>query len=107
MFTKSKKYLLFGTTLLKTMKNIKLFVQGELTTLRARRKCQQIENLVHGVRKVCTRGDTIVEFCCGGGRCSELGDKYKATCYTGVQITLIEIVVYLLLINLLIKNMLD
>jgi len=40
---------------------------GELTTLRARRKCQQIENLVHGVRKVCKHGDTIVEFCCGGG----------------------------------------
>lgn len=42
-------------------------VQGELGTLRASRKCSQIENLAFAVRSVAKDGDTIVDFCSGGG----------------------------------------
>lgn len=40
---------------------------GELASIRAMRKCQQIENFVEAAKSVCKDGDTIVEFCCGGG----------------------------------------
>jgi len=42
-------------------------ISGDLKSLRATRKQQQIENLVQGCRNVSKDGDVIVEFCCGGG----------------------------------------
>ncbi|CAK8683809.1 glutathione S-transferase C-terminal domain-containing protein-like [Clavelina lepadiformis] len=42
-------------------------IKGELSTKRALRKCQQIENLLYSVKYVSSDNDVIVDFCCGGG----------------------------------------
>ncbi|XP_039264733.2 glutathione S-transferase C-terminal domain-containing protein-like [Styela clava] len=42
-------------------------IEGELSSLRAMRKCHQIENLAHVVKNIAKEGDRIVDFCSGGG----------------------------------------
>lgn len=42
-------------------------IEGELSSLRALRKCHQIENLAHAVQSIAKSGDSIVDFCSGGG----------------------------------------
>ncbi|KAG8178028.1 hypothetical protein JTE90_015831 [Oedothorax gibbosus] len=41
--------------------------QGDLPQKRIERKCQQIESMVSATLKVAVEGQTIVEFCAGGG----------------------------------------
>ena len=62
------------------------FFKGELSTKRALRKCQQIENLLYSVKYVSSDNDVIVDFCCGGVRSCELwGNIYISELYTTSQ----------------------
>lgn len=54
--------------------------QGDLPTKRLERKCQQLESMVTAVLKLAKEGETIVEFCAGGGHVGLLLAYYLPKC---------------------------
>ncbi|CAH1777205.1 unnamed protein product [Owenia fusiformis] len=54
--------------------------QGDLPPKRWKRKCEQLENLVHAVTSIAKPGQTIVDFCSGGGHLGIVLAYYLPEC---------------------------
>ena len=64
---------------------------GDLNKQRSTRKRQQIENMATHISKMAKAGDTIVDFCAGGGHLGIVLAYLRPDCHVSMYILLITV----------------